>query len=74
MQRGDNIAFSTKVENNNNNNALHITRRLDIDILLLEAANYPRLQSFFQLVRSSDEEPIVVQPPGSQNQATRGGF
>jgi hypothetical protein len=43
---------------------LRITRQIDVDIFLLEPTNYPGLRRFFQLVRSGDDEQIVLQPPG----------
>ncbi len=41
---------------------LRLTRKLSIDILLLEAKYYPALRSFFQVVRTGDGEQIVLQP------------
>jgi hypothetical protein len=33
-----------------------------MDVLLLEQKYYPALRNFFQLVRTTDEEQILVQP------------
>jgi hypothetical protein len=33
-----------------------------VDILVLEAKYYPALRNFFQIVRTGDEEQIVLQP------------
>lgn len=41
---------------------LHVTRVLDVDILLVDTKLYPTLRSFFQIVRTSDEQQIVLQP------------
>ena len=41
---------------------LHVTRALDVDILLVDTKLYPTLRSFFQIVRTSDEQQIVLQP------------
>jgi hypothetical protein len=42
--------------------SLHLTRKFKVDILLLEPKYYPALRNFFQVVRSGDEEQIVLQP------------
>ena len=51
-----------------NQKTLHITRQLDSDIFILEQSNYSALRRFFQLVRSGDEEQIVLQPHGPPHQ------
>jgi hypothetical protein len=43
-------------------NALHLSRTLKIDVLLLDTKYYPALRDFFQQVKASDEEQIVLQP------------
>jgi len=43
---------------------LHLTRNLDINALLLDAKYYGALRKFFQTVKTSDEQQIVVQPGG----------
>lgn len=42
--------------------SLRIHRKLSIDILLMQQKYYPALRNFFQIVRTSDEEPILLQP------------
>ncbi|MBZ5667576.1 MAG: DUF3857 domain-containing protein [Acidobacteriia bacterium] len=42
--------------------ALRLTRKLTIDLLLLETKYYPTLRTFFQIVRTGDGEQIVLQP------------
>ncbi|HET9406473.1 MAG TPA: DUF3857 domain-containing protein [Candidatus Sulfotelmatobacter sp.] len=54
------IAFDMTV--NNEKNTLHMKRRLAVDFLLLDVKYYPSLRSFFELVRNTDEEQIVLQP------------
>jgi hypothetical protein len=54
------IAYTLKVENGKD--ALHLTRKLKVDVLLLEQKYYPALRTFFQAVRTADEEQIVLQP------------
>jgi len=52
--------YSLKVENNKG--TLHLTRRLNMDLLMVEAKLYPTLRNFFQVVRTGDEQQIVLQP------------
>ena len=54
------ISYSLKAENNKS--SVRITRKLNMDVLLLEQKYYPALRNFFQLVRTTDEEQILVQP------------
>jgi Domain of Unknown Function with PDB structure (DUF3857) len=54
------VAYSLKVENGKN--TLHLTRMLNVDFLMLEPKYYPALRNFFQVVRTGDEEQIVLQP------------
>jgi len=42
--------------------ALHLTRKLRVNFLILETKYYPALRNFFQSVRNGDEEQIVLQP------------
>ncbi len=53
-------AYNTKVENNNG--TLHLSRRLMIDTITLETKYYLALRKFFQVVRTGDEQQIVLQP------------
>ncbi|MGA7849503.1 MAG: DUF3857 domain-containing protein [Terriglobales bacterium] len=41
---------------------LRLTRKLTFDVLLVEQKYYPALRNFFQVVRTSDGEQIVLQP------------
>ena len=42
--------------------SLHLTRKVKVDFLLIEAKYYAALRSFFQVVRTGDEEQIVLEP------------
>ena len=53
------IVYNLKIEDNKG--ILRITRQLNVDVLLLEQKYYPALRNFFQVVRSGDEEQIVLQ-------------
>jgi transglutaminase-like putative cysteine protease len=44
---------------------LHLTRKLRIDILLLDPKYYATLRSFFQIVRKGDEQQVVLLPGGT---------
>lgn len=41
---------------------LHLQRKLNFDLLLLDVKYYPALRNFFQVVRTGDEEQVVLQP------------
>jgi hypothetical protein len=43
-------------------NSLHLTRKVKVEVLLLETKYYAPLRNFFQVVRTGDEEQIVLQP------------
>ena len=65
-QKGNNIAYDLKVENDQG--TLRITRKLDNDIFVLEPSKYSVLRRFFELVRSGDEQQILLQSSGVQNE------
>jgi hypothetical protein len=44
------------------NGTLHIERRLKRELVLLDPKYYPAVRSFYESVRTGDEEPIVLQP------------
>jgi Domain of Unknown Function with PDB structure (DUF3857) len=52
----------------NDAGSLHVTRTLTVDMLILEQKYYGALRNFFQVVRTGDEEQIVVQPGGASAQ------
>ncbi len=60
-RNGDGVVYSLKAEDNQR--TVHVTRQLNVDILILEQKYYSTLRSFFQTVRTSDDEQIVMQPP-----------
>jgi uncharacterized protein DUF3857/transglutaminase superfamily protein len=47
-------------------NTVHLRRQLSMDLLLLDAKYYAALRNFFQLVRTGDEEQVVLQPIGAR--------
>lgn len=53
-------AYDMKVEDKGGN--LHLTRSLRSDLVMVPKENYPALRAFFQLVRTGDEEQVVLQP------------
>jgi hypothetical protein len=59
-QDGHVVSYSLKVENGKD--TLHLTRKLTVDFLILEQKYYGALRNFFQVVRTGDEEQIVLQP------------
>jgi hypothetical protein len=54
------IAYDLKAEKGDN--SLHLTRKVTVDVLLLETKYYASLRNFFQVVRTGDDEQIVLQP------------
>jgi hypothetical protein len=44
---------------------VHIERRLRSDLVMLDAKYYPAVHSFYEAVRTGDEEQIVLQPAGA---------
>jgi hypothetical protein len=63
VQEGRVISYSLKAENGKS--SVHITRKLSMDVLLLQQKYYAALRDFFQLVRTTDEEQILLQPGDS---------
>jgi hypothetical protein len=59
-QDGHVVAYTLKAENEHG--TVHLVRTLNVDFLLLEKKYYTALRSFFQQVRTNDEEQIVLQP------------
>jgi len=50
------------VSADNANGSLHLTRKLDINILTLDTKYYGPLRSFFQMVKAGDEQSVVLVP------------
>ncbi len=57
--------FGYTISADNSNGALHLTRKLDINVLMLEPKYYSPLRSFFQIVKAGDEQQVVLQPGSS---------
>jgi len=64
-QKIDAKALVYDLEAQNNKGTLHLNRVLNVDLLLLPKENYPNLRKIFQLVRSTDEEQVMLQPGAS---------
>ena len=54
------ILYNMKVEQNPG--GVRLTRKLTLDVLILDQKYYPALRNFFQVVRTGDAEQIVLQP------------
>jgi len=54
------VVYALNVEQNAG--TLRLTRKLTVDILMLEQKYYPALREFFQVVRSGDGQQIILQP------------
>jgi hypothetical protein len=59
-QEGNIINYELKVEDGKG--TVHIMRKLDSDILLLETKYYLSLRNFFQVVRTGDEQQVLLEP------------
>jgi Domain of Unknown Function with PDB structure (DUF3857) len=59
-QDGHIIRYTLKVDPSQG--SLRLTRKLSIDILLIDQKYYASLRQFFQVVRTGDGEQIVLQP------------
>jgi hypothetical protein len=44
------------------NGSLHLKRELTVATLLVEAKDYGTIQNFFEIVRTGDEEQIILTP------------
>jgi hypothetical protein len=54
------VSYALKVDHDAG--ALHWTRSINVDLVLVETKYYPALRNFFQVVRTGDESQIVLQP------------
>jgi uncharacterized protein DUF3857 len=54
------IQYTIKVEDQKG--TLHVTRKVRVDLFMVAKEKYPILRSFFQAVRTGDEQQIVLQP------------
>jgi hypothetical protein len=53
------------VQAENNKGALHLSRTLDLDLMILDQKFYSTLRNFFQVVRTDDEQQVILQPGGT---------
>jgi hypothetical protein len=58
------VRYVLKAENEKS--TVHLNRQLSVDLMLLDSKYYPALRNFFQLVRTGDEEQVVLQPIGAR--------
>lgn len=56
------LVYTMKVDEKNG--TLHLERHLKSDLVMLEPKYYPTVRSFYESVRTGDEEQIVLQPMG----------
>jgi Domain of Unknown Function with PDB structure (DUF3857) len=55
-------AVTYNLEAKNDKGTLHLNRALNVDLLMLPAEKYPALRKIFQIVRTVDEEQVILQP------------
>jgi len=56
--------YIVKIESDNKKGTLQITRRVNLDLVMVESRLYPTLRAFFQAVKTGDEQQIILQPGG----------
>jgi len=57
------VGYTLKVTNNKGD--LHLERRVNMQLVMVDIKYYPALRNFFQTVRTGDEQQIVLQPGGT---------
>jgi hypothetical protein len=62
-QEGHVVSYSLQAENDKG--ALHLNRKLNVDVLLLDSKYYGALRNFFQTVRTADEQQIILLSGGA---------
>jgi hypothetical protein len=60
---GSAVGYTLKAEGDKQ--TLHLTRKLHVDILLLDPKYYSTLRGFYQVVRKGDEQQVVLLPGGT---------
>ena len=58
-------AVTYHLESKNDKGTLHLNRVLNVDFMVLPPANYLSLRKIFQIVRTSDEQQVILQPGGT---------
>jgi len=61
-QKIDAKAITYALEVKNEKGALHVTRVLNVDIMLLLPEHYETLRKIFQVVRTVDEQQVTLMP------------
>lgn len=51
-----------KIKIEDNKGTLHLARRVNLNLLMVDSKLYPTLRAFFQAVKTGDEQQIVLQP------------
>jgi hypothetical protein len=64
-QQNDGHVVSYTMRAENKKGTLHVNRELNVDILLMDQKYYSALRNFFQVVRTGDEQQIILLPGGT---------
>ena len=64
-QKLDAKAIVYSLETKNDKGTLRLSRELDVDVLVLPQQNYATLRKVFQVVRTGDEQQVILQPGAS---------
>ena len=65
QQKLDAKAVTYTLDATNDKGTLHLNRVLTVDLLLVPVDYYGSLRKIFQVVRTGDEEQVILQPGGS---------
>jgi hypothetical protein len=64
-QKLDAKAVTYNLEAKNDKGTLHLSRALNVDVVLLPTSSYPTLRKVFQIVRTGDEQQVILLPIGA---------
>jgi Domain of Unknown Function with PDB structure (DUF3857) len=62
IKKLDVTAIIYTLDAKNDNGTLYLNRTLNVDILLIPAEKYSNLRQIFQIVRTDDEQQVILQP------------
>ena len=62
LQKLDAKAILYTLQSENNKGTLHLSRALNVDLMVLPKENYAALRKIFQVVRTGDEQQVILQP------------
>jgi hypothetical protein len=58
------VLYALKAEDQKS--TLHLSRTVRLDMMFVDQKYYPGIRVFFQLVRTGDEQQVILQPGGAR--------